>query len=147
MPRRAASPDTGAAILSGVAKIRFNFRIVGSYGTIWREFDVTGTGLGGGPTHNISGTVTLSGSGLSGVTVSDGTRTATTAADGKISVVGGVTADLSGKVRAGDLVGHVAGLIGGKGGGRPDMAMGGGTDAAALPGALAGVKAWVQERV
>ena len=72
---------------------------------------------------------------------------ATTAADGKISVVGGVTADLSGKVRAGDLVGHVAGLIGGKGGGRPDMAMGGGTDAAALPGALAGVKAWVQERV
>ena len=72
---------------------------------------------------------------------------ATKAADGKISVVGGVTADLSGKVRAGDLVGHVAGLIGGKGGGRPDMAMGGGTDAAALPGALAGVKAWVQERV
>ena len=83
---RAASPDTGAAILSGVAKIRFNFRIVGPYGTIWREFDVTGTGLGGGPTHNISGTVTLSGSGLSGVTVSDGTRTATTAADGTYTI-------------------------------------------------------------
>ncbi len=67
-------------------------------------------------------------------------------ADGKISVVGGVTADLSGKVRAGDLVGFVAAQIGGKGGGRPDMAMGGGTDQAALAGALAGVRAWVEAR-
>ena len=67
-------------------------------------------------------------------------------ADGKISVVGGVTADLSGKVRAGDLVGFVAAQIGGKGGGRPDMAMGGGTDLAALAGALAGVRAWVEAR-
>jgi alanyl-tRNA synthetase len=67
-------------------------------------------------------------------------------ADGKISLVGGVTADLSGKIKAGDLVGFVATQVGGKGGGRPDMAMGGGTDLAALPGALAGVKAWAESR-
>ncbi len=72
---------------------------------------------------------------------------AATSADGKISVVAGVTADWSGKVKAGDLVGFVAGQIGGKGGGRPDMAMGGGTDAHALPGALAGVKAWVEAKL
>jgi len=65
-------------------------------------------------------------------------------ADGKISLVGGVTADLSAKVRAGDLVGFVAAQIGGKGGGRPDMAMGGGTDLGALTGALASVQAWVE---
>ena len=67
-------------------------------------------------------------------------------ADGKISLVGGVTADLSGKIKAGDLVGFVAAQVGGKGGGRPDMAMGGGTDVAALPGALASVKAWAESR-
>ena len=67
-------------------------------------------------------------------------------ADGKISIVGGVTADLAGRVKAGDLVGFVAGQIGGKGGGRPDMAMGGGTDLAALPGALASVAGWVDAR-
>jgi alanyl-tRNA synthetase len=67
-------------------------------------------------------------------------------ADGKISLVGGVTADLSGKIKAGDLVGFVATQVGGKGGGRPDMAMGGGTDLAALPGALASVKAWAESR-
>jgi alanyl-tRNA synthetase len=66
--------------------------------------------------------------------------------DGKISIVGGVTADLAGRVKAGDLVGFVAGQIGGKGGGRPDMAMGGGTDLAALPGALASVAGWVDAR-
>jgi alanyl-tRNA synthetase len=65
-------------------------------------------------------------------------------ADGKISLVGGVTADLSGKIKAGDLVGFVAKQVGGKGGGRPDMAMGGGTDLAALSGALASVKAWAE---
>ncbi len=65
-------------------------------------------------------------------------------ADGKISLVGGVTADLSGKIKAGDLVGFVATQVGGKGGGRPDMAMGGGTDLAALSGALASVKAWAE---
>jgi alanyl-tRNA synthetase len=72
---------------------------------------------------------------------------AATSTDGKISVVAGVTADWSGKVKAGDLVGFVAGQIGGKGGGRSDMAMGGGTDAQALPGALAGVKAWVEAKL
>ncbi len=72
---------------------------------------------------------------------------AATSADGKISVVAGVTADFSSKIKAGDLVGFVAGQIGGKGGGRPDMAMGGGTDAQALPGALAGVKAWVEAKL
>lgn len=72
---------------------------------------------------------------------------AATSADGKISVVAGVTADWSGKIKAGELVGFVAGQIGGKGGGRPDMAMGGGTDAQALPAALAGVKAWVEAKL
>ncbi|MEY3671533.1 MAG: alanyl-tRNA synthetase [Pseudomonadota bacterium] len=72
---------------------------------------------------------------------------AATSADGKISVVAGVTADWSSKIKAGDLVGFVAGQIGGKGGGRPDMAMGGGTDAQALPVALAGVKAWVEAKL
>lgn len=68
-------------------------------------------------------------------------------ADGKISLVGGVTSDLTGKVKAGDLVGFVAGQVGGKGGGRPDMAMGGGTDASALPAAIASVQGWVNERL
>ncbi|VFR96261.1 Alanyl-tRNA synthetase [plant metagenome] len=67
--------------------------------------------------------------------------------DGKISVVGGVTPELVGRVKAGDLVGHVAGQIGGKGGGRPDMAMGGGVDLAALPAAVDSVRQWVQERL
>jgi alanyl-tRNA synthetase len=71
---------------------------------------------------------------------------ATTSADGKISLVGGVTADISAKVKAGDLVGFVAAQISGKGGGRPDMAMGGGTDLAALPAALASVRAWVEAK-
>jgi len=67
--------------------------------------------------------------------------------DGKISVVGGVTADLTGRVKAGDLVGFVSSQIGGKGGGRPDMAMGGGSDAEALPDAIASVRQWVEERL
>jgi alanyl-tRNA synthetase len=69
------------------------------------------------------------------------------AADGKISVVGGVTADLTDRIKAGDLVGFVSGQIGGKGGGRPDMAMGGGSDTAALPAAIASVRKWVDERL
>ncbi|CAB3682601.1 alanine--tRNA ligase [Achromobacter pestifer] len=72
---------------------------------------------------------------------------ATGSADGKISVVGGVTADLTDRIKAGDLVGFVASQVGGKGGGRPDMAMGGGTDIAALPAAIAGVQKWVDERL
>lgn len=67
-------------------------------------------------------------------------------ADGKISLVAGVTADLSNKIKAGDLVGFVAGQLGGKGGGRPDMAMGGGTDVKALPASLASVKAWIESK-
>ncbi|MCI2808406.1 alanine--tRNA ligase [Eoetvoesiella caeni] len=70
-----------------------------------------------------------------------------TSSDGKISLAAGVTPDLVGKVKAGDLVGMVAAQVGGKGGGRPDMAMGGGTDEAALPGVLAQVHDWVQQRL
>ncbi|MNJ78951.1 Alanine--tRNA ligase [compost metagenome] len=70
-----------------------------------------------------------------------------TVADDKISLVAGVTGDLAGKVKAGDLVGMVASQVGGKGGGRPDMAMGGGSDVAALAGATASVEAWVRERL
>ncbi|TQK10384.1 alanine--tRNA ligase [Herbaspirillum sp. SJZ107] len=68
-------------------------------------------------------------------------------ADGKVSLIAGVTADATGKVKAGELVNFVAKQVGGKGGGRPDMAQAGGTDPAALPQALAGVAGWVTERV
>ncbi|MEO6748528.1 MAG: DHHA1 domain-containing protein, partial [Casimicrobiaceae bacterium] len=67
--------------------------------------------------------------------------------DGKVTLIAGVTPDLVAKVKAGDLVNHVAQRVGGKGGGRPDMAQAGGTDAAALPAALESVKAWVEERL
>jgi alanyl-tRNA synthetase len=70
------------------------------------------------------------------------------AVDGdKVQLAAGVTADSTGKVKAGELVNFVAQQVGGKGGGKPDMAMAGGTNAAALPQALAGVVAWVSERV
>ncbi|MGB6102915.1 MAG: alanine--tRNA ligase [Pusillimonas sp.] len=68
-------------------------------------------------------------------------------ADDKISLAAGVTGDLAGSVKAGDLVAMVAAQVGGKGGGRPDMAMGGGTDVGALAGATASVEAWVRERL
>ncbi|MGE5386832.1 MAG: alanine--tRNA ligase [Betaproteobacteria bacterium] len=68
-------------------------------------------------------------------------------ADGKVSLVAGVTADLTAKVKAGELVNMVAQQVGGKGGGRPDMAQAGGTDAVALPSALASVKGWVESRL
>ncbi|MVW63872.1 alanine--tRNA ligase [Massilia sp. NEAU-DD11] len=67
--------------------------------------------------------------------------------EGKVSLIAGVTPDATGKVKAGDLVNFVAKQVGGKGGGRPDMAQAGGTDPAALPQALAGVAGWVGERV
>ncbi len=67
--------------------------------------------------------------------------------DGKVSLIAGVTADLIGKLKAGELVNFVAQQVGGKGGGRADMAQAGGTDPAALPAALASVKAWVVQRV
>ncbi|MFS2026516.1 alanine--tRNA ligase [Massilia sp. CT11-137] len=67
--------------------------------------------------------------------------------EGKVSLIAGVTADATSRVKAGDLVNFVAKQVGGKGGGRPDMAQAGGTDPAALPQALAGVAGWVGERV
>ncbi|HEY5763433.1 MAG TPA: alanine--tRNA ligase [Rhodocyclaceae bacterium] len=67
-------------------------------------------------------------------------------ADGKVTLIAGVTSDLTGKLRAGDLVNMVAQQVGGKGGGRPDMAQAGGTDPAALPKALASVPDWVRSR-
>lgn len=70
-----------------------------------------------------------------------------TTAEGKVSLVAGVTKDLTDKVKAGELIGMVAQQVGGKGGGRPDMAMAGGSDAAALPQALAGVEAWVADKL
>ncbi|HMA32594.1 MAG TPA: alanine--tRNA ligase, partial [Casimicrobiaceae bacterium] len=68
-------------------------------------------------------------------------------ADGRVTLIAGVTADLTSKVKAGELVNHVAQQVGGKGGGRPDMAQAGGTDPAALPEALKSVPAWVGERL
>jgi len=64
----------------------------------------------------------------------------------KVSLTAGVTPDLIKQVKAGDLVKHVAEQVGGKGGGRPDMAQAGGTEPAALDGALASVKGWIEER-
>ena len=68
-------------------------------------------------------------------------------ADGKVSLAAGVTNDLTSKLKAGELVNHVASQVGGKGGGKPDMAMAGGTDASALPKALASVKEWVTQKL
>jgi alanyl-tRNA synthetase len=67
--------------------------------------------------------------------------------DGKVSLIAGVTADLTAKLKAGELVNSVAQQIGGKGGGRPDMAQAGGTQPEHLPAALASVKAWVESRI
>ncbi|MDZ7854412.1 MAG: alanine--tRNA ligase [Halomonas sp.] len=66
---------------------------------------------------------------------------------GKVSLIAGVTEDLTDRVKAGELVNHVAAQVGGKGGGRPDMAQAGGSDVTALPGALESVPAWVEERL
>src|SRR5690349_4260225 len=67
--------------------------------------------------------------------------------EGKVSLIAGVTSDLTAKLKAGDLVNFVAQQVGGKGGGRPDMAQAGGTEPAKLPNALQSVKNWVEERV
>jgi alanyl-tRNA synthetase len=67
--------------------------------------------------------------------------------DGKVSLIAGVTADLTGKIKAGELVNHVAQQVGGKGGGRPDMAQAGGSDASKLPQALESVRAWIEARL
>jgi alanyl-tRNA synthetase len=68
-------------------------------------------------------------------------------ADGKIGLIAGVTKDLTGKVKAGDLVKMVAEQVGGKGGGRPDMAQAGGSDVEALPEALKSIRSWLEERL
>jgi alanyl-tRNA synthetase len=66
---------------------------------------------------------------------------------GKVTLIAGVTSDLTNRIKAGDLVNHVATQVGGKGGGRPDMAQAGGTNPAALPAALESVQSWVAERL
>ena len=67
--------------------------------------------------------------------------------DGKVSLVAGVSKDLTGSVKAGELANMVASQVGGKGGGRADMAMAGGRDADALPGALESVTPWVEAKL
>ena len=75
--------------------------------------------------------------------LSSGIIVLSTISDDKVSLIAGVTKDLTGKVKAGELVAFIAEQIGGKGGGRPDMAQAGGTDTAALPAAMASVESWV----
>ncbi|MEX6060331.1 alanine--tRNA ligase [Providencia hangzhouensis] len=70
----------------------------------------------------------------------------TTSGD-KVSMIVGVTNDLTAKVKAGDLISYIASQVGGKGGGRPDMAQAGGTDVSALPAAMASVEEWVEARL
>ena len=70
-----------------------------------------------------------------------------TVSEGKVSLIAGVSKDVTDRVKAGELIGVIAQQVGGKGGGRPDMAQAGGTDTAALPGALAGVEAWVAAKL
>ena len=66
---------------------------------------------------------------------------------GKVTLIAGVTPDLTGKVKAGEMVNFVAQQVGGKGGGRPDMAQAGGTDVEKLPAALASVQGWVEQKL
>ena len=70
-----------------------------------------------------------------------------TISDGKVSLIVGVTKDLTAKIKAGELISFVSQQIGGKGGGRPDMAQAGGTDVEALPAALASVDEWVESHL
>jgi alanyl-tRNA synthetase len=67
--------------------------------------------------------------------------------DGKVALIAGVTQDLTGKLKAGELVNFVAQQVGGKGGGRPDMAQAGGTEPGNLPAALQSVKGWIEQRI
>jgi len=66
---------------------------------------------------------------------------------GKVTLIAGVTADLTSRIKAGELVNFVAQQVGGKGGGRPDMAQAGGTSPDKLPEALASVRGWVESRL
>ncbi len=79
--------------------------------------------------------------------VGSGVVVLATVNEGKVALVAGVTKDLTDRIKAGDLVNHVAGQVGGKGGGRPDMARAGGTDAVALPDALDSVTDYVKDRL
>ncbi|HEY9121201.1 MAG TPA: DHHA1 domain-containing protein, partial [Marinobacter sp.] len=67
--------------------------------------------------------------------------------DGKVTLVAGVTKSATGKIKAGDLMKHLSEQVGGKGGGRPDMAQGGGSDPSKLAEALAGVAGWVEKNI
>lgn len=67
--------------------------------------------------------------------------------EGKVQLAAGVTKDQVGRIKAGDVVNHVAGQVGGKGGGKPDMAMAGGTEPDNLPEALSSVYAWVERQL
>ncbi len=67
--------------------------------------------------------------------------------DGKVALIAGVTQDATGRIKAGELVNFVAQQVGGKGGGRPDMAQAGGTAPEKLPEALASVRAWVEQKL
>jgi alanyl-tRNA synthetase len=69
------------------------------------------------------------------------------AVDGRVSLIAGVSSDLTNKVKAGDLVNFVAQQVGGKGGGRADMAQAGGTEPEHLPRALASVHDWLASRL
>ena len=69
------------------------------------------------------------------------------AADGRVSLVAGVNGKALGRIKAGDVVSHVAAAIDGKGGGRPDMAQGGGADAPQLPGLLSELPHWVGQQL
>ncbi len=70
-----------------------------------------------------------------------------TVADGKVSLIAAVTPDVTGRIKAGELVNFVATQVGGKGGGKPDMAMAGGSEPGQLPAALASVQAWVRDKL
>ena len=72
---------------------------------------------------------------------------ASVTAEGKVVLVAGVTAGETSRIKAGEIVGHVASQVGGRGGGRPDFAQAGGTDAAKLPEALGGVVAFVRQKL
>lgn len=65
----------------------------------------------------------------------------------KITLVAGVTPDATDRIKAGDVIKHFAAQLGGKGGGRPDMAQGGGSDVAALPDVLASFPEWIATRL
>jgi alanyl-tRNA synthetase len=67
--------------------------------------------------------------------------------DGKVTLVAGVTKSATNRIKAGDLMKHLAAQVDGKGGGRPDMAQGGGNDPSKLEGALAGVAGWVEKNI